>query len=148
MKTKQSEFFVDKLIKLSSKKTALELMYLGQDLSAKVGFDFDNIDIVMEKVKEEFIELNEAFNNKNNDYEHFLEELSDCFFALVNLARHAKAEPEKLAKKNAEKYILRCLYIEKKLKETKKTWTDLTYSEIATLWKEAKLKKVDRVKFQ
>ena len=138
MNTDQSDFFADEVIKKADEISALDLILRAQSDSATVGFDFANIDIVREKVEEELREMIEAFRDRDTDFEHFAEELGDCFFALVNLCRHAGIDPESLARQNAIKYLARCKYIEEKLRETEQCWRDLTPQQIYVLWKEAK----------
>lgn len=138
MKKTTKKYFSEDLLKNVKKHTALENMYTAQDISADKGFDFSSIEVVMTKVEEEFKELKEAFNNRENDFEHFIEELGDCYFALVNLARHAKRNPERIAEQNVVKYLKRCIEIEKWLKKENKVWEDLNYGQIAALWKKIK----------
>ncbi len=60
--------------------------------ASRVGFDWENTDQVMAKVEEEIGELREAMGGgKPEELEH---ELGDVLFALVNLARFLKVNPE------------------------------------------------------
>ncbi len=134
----KSDFFAEEVLKRADRISALSLILHAQSDSAQVGFDFANIDLVRGKVEEELEEMLEAFENRDKDFKHFAEELGDCFFALVNLCRHAGIDPESLARQNAIKYLARCRFIEEKLQETKQRWRDLTPQQIYALWKEAK----------
>ncbi|MFP3340733.1 MazG nucleotide pyrophosphohydrolase domain-containing protein, partial [Micrococcus sp. SIMBA_131] len=63
-----------------------------QKAAAKVGFDWDEFDPILEKFQEEIREFKEAVNNKTfHDQE---DELGDLLFALVNVARYYKIDPE------------------------------------------------------
>jgi uncharacterized protein YabN with tetrapyrrole methylase and pyrophosphatase domain len=134
-----SDLFVGKLLSELTTKPSLTSIFEAQDESAKVGFDFPDIEKVREKVEEELGEMLEAFQERSNDFDHFREELGDCFFALVNMCRHAGIDPEVLARENAAKYLARCEYIERFLTEQGKNWKDLSPSEIGALWKQAKV---------
>lgn len=134
----EGSFFVDMLFTAMSQESALRIAYEAQDYSRRVGFDFSAVAQVMAKVKEEIVEVEDAFDRRAENFDHFSEELGDCFFALVNLARHCDLDPEALLKKNVEKYLLRCKYVEDALKRENKTWRDISKSDISVLWKKAK----------
>ena len=133
-----NDLFADRLLEGLKHDPALLSAYQAQDLSARVGFDFANIGLVIGKVKEEYAEVLEAFDKRDEDFEHYTEEIGDCFFALVNLCRHSGIDPEQLLKDNVKKYLLRCKYIEDQLLQEKKNWADLPLDEIYRRWKEAK----------
>lgn len=134
----RDDFFAQRLLSDLSHQPALSSAFLVQDLSAKVGFDFRNIDLVVKKVREEHEELLEAYRGRHHNPEHYREELGDVFFALVNLCRHSGVDPEALVKENVRKYLLRCDFIEEKLRSEGKRWRDLTLDEIYQAWREAK----------
>ena len=138
MENSKSDFFVDELLDQMGNMSGLNVIFRAQSDSAKVGFDFTDIDLVRNKVIEEVREMLEAFDNRKDDLMHFREELGDCFFALINLCRHIGADPESLARENAVKYLARCKYIEDHLREAGKYWRDLTLDEMYALWKQAK----------
>ena len=60
--------------------------------AAKAGFEWDNLDGVWEKVREELAELQEAI--ASGDTQHAQEELGDVLFTLVNVARWCGMDPE------------------------------------------------------
>ena len=64
---------------------------LGKRASA-VGFDWPDRRGVREKIREELGELEEAVGTR--DREHINEEFGDLLFAVVNMARHLKVDPE------------------------------------------------------
>lgn len=138
MKKTHGDYFSDKLLSNREMTSPIDLAYLSQVCSADVGFDFTTIDDVMAKVKEEFTELTDAFNKRQLNVEHFLEEIGDCFFSLVNLCRFLKLHPDDIIDKNVLKYLNRCNRIEKKLKSQNRLWSDVNNDDIALLWKEAK----------
>ncbi len=134
----KGELFARILLGKAATTDGLELAYLAQDYSSEVGFDFSHIEQVMVKVKEEFNELMEAYEARDSNFEHFLEEIGDCFFSLVNLCRFAHVQPEMVVKRNVNKYLNRCRRIEDRLTNEKRNWSGLTQEEINTMWKEAK----------
>ena len=76
-----------------------------QKKAAKVGFDFEDIDEVIEKVEEELIELKAAKDTSNlADIE---EEFGDLLFTMVNLSRFFKINAENSLTNAIEKFITR-----------------------------------------
>ena len=71
----------------------LEEAWEIQKKMRKVGFDWPNIDGVIDKVDEEHKELLEAIAHKETNPSHVEEELGDLLFAIVNLARYLKISP-------------------------------------------------------
>ena len=136
---KENDYFVEELLKeLETKENVLAKAYQAQVLSAKVGFDFDSIDNVFDKVKEEFSEIEEAFNQRDKDREHFIEEIGDGFFALINLARFVGVTPTELVYATTKKYLDRMAYIEELLKEEGVNWQDKSLQELDEMWNRAK----------
>ena len=69
----------------------LEKSYEIQKKLKKVGFDWSEVDGVIEKVKEELREVEEAIKDQDND--HIEEEIGDLLFSVVNLSRFLKIRP-------------------------------------------------------
>jgi nucleoside triphosphate diphosphatase len=63
-----------------------------QARAAEIGFDWPDVSAVLEKLDEEKTELSEACVSDNAD--HIEEELGDLLFVAVNIARHAKVDPQ------------------------------------------------------
>ncbi len=59
--------------------------------AAKAGFDWDDARGTLDKVAEELLEVTEVFDA---DHELLAGELGDLLFAVVNVARHRKVDPE------------------------------------------------------
>lgn len=109
-----------------------------QKAAAKVGFDWDEIDPILEKVQEEIAEFKEAVNNKTfHDQE---DELGDLLFALVNVARYYKIDPEVAIHRTNHKFISRFQYIEERVKENGLEIEKLSLEELDYFWNEAKQK--------
>jgi len=109
-----------------------------QKRASRNGFDWDNIDDVLNKVKEEFDELNQAL--EINDKENINEELGDLIFSIVNLSRKLKIDPESALRNTNNKFTKRISYIEKKLEKEDKKFNQTNISELEKIWNEAKNK--------
>lgn len=107
-----------------------------QDKAAGVGFDWDNIDDVFAKVKEEIEELHaEVKAQKHTAIEA---EFGDVLFSLINYARFLKVNPEDALERTNKKFIARFQYLERKATESGKSLRDMTLAEMETYWQEAK----------
>ena len=107
-----------------------------QDKAAGVGFDWDNIDDVFAKVKEEIEELHaEVKAQKHTAIEA---EFGDVLFSLINYARFLKVNPEDALERTNKKFIARFQYIERKAAESGKSLRDMTLAEMEAYWQEAK----------
>jgi tetrapyrrole methylase family protein / MazG family protein len=103
---------------------------------ARVGFDWNDMNPVLDKVEEEFREFREAV--KNNDLENVEEELGDILFALVNVGRHKNICAEDALRKTVKKFGRRFCYIEDRYKELGKDIHSATLKEMDVLWEESK----------
>ena len=106
-----------------------------QDKAAKLGFDWWQIDSVIDKVREEFEEVINATNDA-----HRAEEMGDLLFVIVNWARWLKIEPETALREANAKFYRRFHYIEQAVAAQGKPMTDFTLPELDALWDEAKVK--------
>jgi len=107
-----------------------------QDKAAGVGFDWDNIDDVFAKVKEEIEELHaEVKAQKHTAIEA---EFGDVLFSLINYARFLKVNPEDALERTNKKFIARFQYLERKAAESGKSLRDMTLAEMEIYWQEAK----------
>lgn len=112
--------------------------YKVQEKAAKVGFDWDYVEDAWKKVEEETKEFQEAY--KSSNMEKAEEELGDLLFAIVNVARFLKIQPELALTGTIEKFIKRFEYIETKSSEAGKKLTEMTLEDMDLLWEEAKTK--------
>ena len=107
-----------------------------QDKAAGVGFDWDNIDDVFAKVKEEIEELHaEVKAQKHTAIEA---EFGDVLFSLINYARFLKVNPEDALERTNKKFIGSFQYLERKAAESGKSLRDMTLAEMEAYWQEAK----------
>ena len=65
-------------------------------------------------------------------------EFGDIFFALVNMARFLKLDPEESLRKANQRFVDRFHYMEKRAGKSQKTLSNMTLSEMDRLWEEAK----------
>ncbi len=117
--------------------------YRIQKKAAQVGFDWENIQQVWDKVKEEEGELHEAL--ANDDKEKIQEEFGDLLFSWVNLARFIKVNPEDALRYTTNKFIKRFKLIEQELARQGKTPEESNLDEMDHIWNEIK-KNEDEIK--
>lgn len=109
-----------------------------QKKAATVGFDWDTAPPIVEKIKEEIGEMEEAMRDGNQA--HVREEYGDLLFALANLGRHLDIEPEDALSAANAKFTARFNYIENSLKADKKPIAEAGLAAMEVLWNEAKSK--------
>ncbi len=105
--------------------------------AAKVGFDWENKEQILEKLDEELEELHVAVESDAGK-EAVEEEIGDLLFVLVNLARHLDVEPETALKKTNRKFRKRFAFIERELEKDGKKPEESTLEELDGLWNKAK----------
>ncbi|MFB9324356.1 nucleoside triphosphate pyrophosphohydrolase [Paenibacillus aurantiacus] len=115
---------------------ALMKAYKLQKKAAKVGFDWDQIGPVLDKIQEELVELREAIAVK--DREEQAGELGDLLFATVNAARFIDADPEEALARTNQKFKKRFAYIEQQLRISGRTFDQTDLTEMDRFWEEAK----------
>jgi uncharacterized protein YabN with tetrapyrrole methylase and pyrophosphatase domain len=111
--------------------------------AARVGFDWEKLEDIFDKLAEEVNELRAAIqthasSNTEADHTRVREELGDLLFAATNIARHLKVEPEAALKLTNRKFRRRFSYIERKLREREQSFEATTLDEMEALWQEAK----------
>lgn len=104
--------------------------------AAKVGFDWENLEQIFEKLNEETAEL--RFAIKGGDKTNIDEEIGDLLFVVVNLARHLDVEPETALNKTNHKFRKRFKYIEHELQSGGQTISNASLKEMDELWNKAK----------
>ena len=107
-----------------------------QDKAAGVGFDWENIDDVFAKIKEEIDELHAEV--KAEQQSNIESEFGDVLFSLINYARFLKVNPEDALERTNRKVIARFQYLEEKATAQGKSHKDMTLQEMETYWQEAK----------
>lgn len=100
--------------------------------ASRIGFDWDNADGVIDKMREETAELEIAVNDK--DQQKIEEEMGDFLFAAVNLARFLHVDPEIALKKANAKFSRRFRAMEARARESGREFKDLPREEMEALW--------------
>ena len=108
-----------------------------QEKARGVGFDWENINQVFEKVKEEFIELHEEVAIENNKTK-VEKEFGDVLFSLINYARFIGVDPESALERTNKKFILRFSFLEKEVNRKGLKLENMSLEEMDKLWNESK----------
>ena len=106
-----------------------------QDRAARVGFDWPEVEGVLDKIKEEIEEIKRA----ETDFE-LASEIGDLFFALVNLARWKKVDAESVLRGTNAKFKKRFSHVEQGAKTQGRNLSELSLDEMESLWQMAKKK--------
>lgn len=104
-----------------------------QNRAARVGFDWGQVEPVVEKIHEEINEI-----TISNDRESQLKELGDLLFAIVNLIRWYGGDAESILRETNQKFRNRFNFIETQVKKLNKTMNDFSLDELDQFWNEAK----------
>ncbi len=111
---------------------AIYKAYKLQKKAASVGFDWIEIKDIYSKIEEEVHEV------KTADKEHLKEEIGDLLFAVINLSRFMKIDPEDALSVTNRKFISRFKYIEDQLKKENISIYDASLDLMESYWSEAK----------
>ncbi len=112
---------------------ALRKAHLLQQRASSVGFDWENLEGVLEKLGEELEELEKA--KSKGEIEN---ELGDVFFILANLGNKLGIDPEEALSKVCEKFIERFTKVEETLRRQGKDPKDATLEEMDEIWEKTK----------
>ena len=107
-----------------------------QKKAAKVGFDWPNIDGVIEKLDEELAELKAA--RAAGDAEAVAAEAGDLLFTIVNFSRFCKFNAEDALRGTVGRFRERFSFIEQELQRQGRTFEASSLAELDALWDEAK----------
>jgi tetrapyrrole methylase family protein/MazG family protein len=104
--------------------------------AARIGFDWDNVEGVFEKMSEESGELRQAVSAK--DARRTEEEMGDLLFAAVNLARFLHVDPEIALKKANVKFSTRFRKMEELAAKSGKALAEVPREKMEEFWEKAK----------
>ncbi len=107
-----------------------------QKKASKVGFDWPDIQGVLEKVREELEEVEEAV--ADNNLLEAQKEFGDLLFAATNLSRYLKKDPESALRGTNRKFEFRFAYIEQQLQNAGLSFDDVDLAQMDRWWDEAK----------
>ncbi len=115
---------------------ALNRAFKITEKAAKVGFDWDSIDGVIDKVEEELQELKTSLAGNNAG--KTAEELGDLLFSVVNLCRHAYVDPDRTLRGATRKFTDRFTFVEEHLFAEGKTPESSDMADMDRLWELSK----------
>ncbi len=107
-----------------------------QSKASTVGFDWNDPRAVLAKIREEADEIDAALDER--DQSEIASEIGDLLFAVVNLSRHAGADPELALRQANAKFQRRFAYIERALAARDSSLAQSNLEEMDSLWNEAK----------
>ena len=107
-----------------------------QEKAGKVGFDWNDVGAVLEKIREEIAEVEAEI--ATGSAQSLAAEVGDLIAATVNLARHLKVDPEAALRGANAKFERRFSHIERRLAERGQTPESASLDEMEALWVEAK----------
>jgi XTP/dITP diphosphohydrolase len=107
-----------------------------QEKVAGVGFDWEEPEQVLQKVREELGELQEEVRLGNADAAEA--ELGDVLFSLVNYARFLGVNPENALERTNKKFIRRFAFLEARAREAGLQLSEMTLAEMDRHWEAAK----------
>jgi MazG family protein len=122
----------------SAKLPALLEAFQLTTKAARVGFDWEKLEEVFDKLAEEVRELRDEVVREPRNEQALAEELGDLLFVATNIARQLGVEPEMALKSANRKFRRRFHYIETKLAEQGRGCAESNLAEMDALWNEAK----------
>jgi len=140
------------LDKFNQGQSALNQAYDIQKIAAEVGFDWDNLEPVLDKIEEEIGECKEIIGanpdntlfseeslspEKQNELE---KEIGDLIFAVVNFARFNNINPELALLKTILKFKNRFKFIEQSINNEQSEFKDYNLEQLDEFWNQAKSK--------
>ncbi|MCO5093039.1 nucleoside triphosphate pyrophosphohydrolase [Bosea sp. (in: a-proteobacteria)] len=115
---------------------ALTRAWKLQARASTVGFDWNDARLVLDKIREETAEIDEALGS--GDRAAIREEIGDLLFVVANLARHVDADPEGCLSAANAKFERRFKAIEEFLEAEGRTAKEASLDEMEALWQAAK----------
>lgn len=109
-----------------------------QRRAARSGFDWSDVNQVLEKVSEEMDELKAVLSEKTEAIEHLEAELGDVLFSWANVARHLAVDPETALRKAVHRFEKRTTLALSMIAETGQSAVELTPDQLDEYWRAAK----------
>ena len=107
--------------------------------AARAGFEWPDLDAVIEKLKEEVCELDEEAHA--GDRERIAQEIGDLLFTVVNLARWTGVDPEDALRTMTKRFAARFSEIEEAARASGRPLEEMTIQEMDAVWNRAKQEK-------
>jgi ATP diphosphatase len=110
-----------------------------QTRAGSVGFDWNDPRAVLAKLREEIGEIEAELDaGEAPDRDRLEDEIGDLLFAVANLARHLKVDPDQALRRTNVKFTRRFAHIERALAARGRKPAEATLDEMEALWREAK----------
>lgn len=109
-----------------------------QTRAGRVGFDWNDPHTVLAKIREETDEVEAEMTPHEPDEERLTDEIGDILFAVANLARHLKIDPEYALERSNQKFQKRFGKIETTLAHRGQSFEDVSLDEMEAIWQSAK----------
>src|SRR6056297_2112745 len=127
--------------KINKALPALSMARRVQENAAECGFDWEQTEDALLKIDEELVELKDEINHEvgvTENLEKIEEEFGDLLFAMVNVARFLKIDPENALRKATDKFIKRFRQMEDMIKEDKKVFEEQGLKQLDDYWERVK----------
>ena len=111
-----------------------------QEKAAAVGFDWDCIEPVFDKIQEEIEEVKAEI--KSEDFDRLTDEIGDLFFACTNLSRMLKIDAETALRQSNEKFKKRFQKVEELCRERNIIMNEVGLDVLDELWEISKKSKL------
>lgn len=134
--TKKRKTTTQSMLSVPKELPALMRSAKVQSKAKKVGFDWDRIEPVYDKLDEEIAELKQAISGQ--DKSHIKEELGDVLMTVVNLSRFIDCDAEECLNLSTDKFINRFGKVEQFADEREIDIKSAPIEELEKLWQEAK----------
>ncbi len=121
------------LVSVPKQMPALAYSQEIQRRVALVGFDWEDIDGVIDKLVEEVREFNQADNQQQKE-----QEFGDLLFTLVNIARRMGVDLEGVLRQTNQRFYHRFFFLEEVCRQRGISLSELSFDEQNALWEEAK----------
>ena len=112
--------------------------YQYQHEAAKIGFDWPNVDPMWDKVHEEIKEFQDELQKDTREDSKLISEFGDIMFALVNVARFYKINPEEAISMTNQKFYRRFAFIEQEVKKQDEHIELHSLEKLDSIWESAK----------
>ncbi len=104
--------------------------------AAEQGFDWPDIEPVIDKLKEELLELEQSI--ADGDKDAIEDELGDLMFVCVNIARHAKINAEMALGRSNRKFVRRFEYVMAQMQESGQAMNQQQLAQMEEFWQASK----------
>jgi ATP diphosphatase len=123
---------------VSAGEPALARAVKLQAKAGTFGFDWNDPKAVLDKLREEAVEIEEEIDREGPSPDRVEDEIGDLLFTVANLARHLKVDPDQALRRTNAKFIRRFSSIERSLAKAGRSLGDASLDEMEALWQQAK----------